>query len=139
MASGQTSNYGLNQWAAEDKVIRTEFNEDNAKIDAALPRFITGSYVGTGIQEVVHYSVGARPKLVLLALSNRLDSGYWTTCAIACDGINLVGSTGGTGVRLGEDIAITMDENGFTIDHGAWDSDRGLNVAGKTTFYWVMC
>ena len=36
MANGQTGNYGLNQWAAEDKVIRTEFNEDNAKIDAAL-------------------------------------------------------------------------------------------------------
>ena len=36
MASGQTTNYGLNQWAAEDKVIRTEFNEDNARIDAAI-------------------------------------------------------------------------------------------------------
>lgn len=51
MASGQTSNYGLNQWAAEDKVIRTEFNEDNAKIDAALaeiPTIVTGSYVGDG-------------------------------------------------------------------------------------------
>ena len=50
MASGQASNYGLNQWVAEDKVIRMEFNADNAKIGEALstmPKFITGSYVGT--------------------------------------------------------------------------------------------
>ena len=36
MASGQTENYGLNQWAAEDAVLREEFNGDNAKIEAAL-------------------------------------------------------------------------------------------------------
>ena len=36
MASNQTSNYGLNQWEATDQVLRTEFNADNAKIDAAL-------------------------------------------------------------------------------------------------------
>ena len=31
MASGQTTNYQLNQWEAEDKVLRTEFNADNAE------------------------------------------------------------------------------------------------------------
>ena len=36
MASNQTSNYGLNQWEATDQVLRTDFNADNAKIDAAL-------------------------------------------------------------------------------------------------------
>ena len=36
MASGQTSNYGLNQWQASDKVLRTEFNADNQKTDTAL-------------------------------------------------------------------------------------------------------
>lgn len=36
MASNYTSNYSLNQWAASDRVLRTEFNADNAKIDAAL-------------------------------------------------------------------------------------------------------
>lgn len=36
MASKQTTNYGLNQWAAEDRVMRTEFNADNAKLDGAL-------------------------------------------------------------------------------------------------------
>ncbi|MDE6902753.1 MAG: hypothetical protein K2P22_08430 [Lachnospiraceae bacterium] len=36
MASNYTRNYNLCQWEASDKVLRTEFNADNAKIDAAL-------------------------------------------------------------------------------------------------------
>ena len=36
MASNHTTNYNLNQWEATDKVLRTDFNADNAKIDAAL-------------------------------------------------------------------------------------------------------
>lgn len=36
MASNQTEHYGLNQWAVEDKVLREEFNQDNAKLEATL-------------------------------------------------------------------------------------------------------
>lgn len=36
MASNYTENYGLCQWEATDAVLRTDFNEDNQKIDAAL-------------------------------------------------------------------------------------------------------
>ena len=36
MSTNHTPNYSLCQWEAEDKVIRTEFNADNAKIDAAI-------------------------------------------------------------------------------------------------------
>ena len=36
MASNQTANYGLSQWEATDQVVRTDFNSDNLKIDAAL-------------------------------------------------------------------------------------------------------
>jgi len=45
MASNYTSNYGLCQWAASDKVLRTEFNADNAKIDAALAAKASASTV----------------------------------------------------------------------------------------------
>ena len=31
-----TKNYQLNQWEASDRVLREDFNSDNAKIDAAL-------------------------------------------------------------------------------------------------------
>ena len=36
MSTNHTTNYALNQWEGTDKVLRTEFNADNAKIDAAL-------------------------------------------------------------------------------------------------------
>lgn len=32
----QTTHYQLNQWAGEDRIMRTDFNADNAKLDAAL-------------------------------------------------------------------------------------------------------
>lgn len=36
MATNYTANYQLNQWESSDQVLRTEFNADNSKIDAAL-------------------------------------------------------------------------------------------------------
>ena len=36
MAANYTANYNLCQWEATDQVLRTDFNQDNAKIDAAL-------------------------------------------------------------------------------------------------------
>jgi len=36
MPSNFTPNYKLNQWEAEDRVLRVDFNADNAKLDAAL-------------------------------------------------------------------------------------------------------
>ena len=60
MATNQTTNYQLNQWEPTDQVLRTDFNADNAKIEAALValsaasagygncQIETGSYVGAG-------------------------------------------------------------------------------------------
>lgn len=36
MASNHTTRYGFNQWEGSDQVLRSDFNEDNAKIEAAL-------------------------------------------------------------------------------------------------------
>lgn len=36
MATNHTEHYELNQWLATDQVLRTDFNADNAKLDAAL-------------------------------------------------------------------------------------------------------
>ena len=75
MASGQTEHYSLNQWQPEDKVLRDEFNQDNAKLDTALTelrtlagaslRTASGSYTGTGaVSQTI--SVGFCPALFLL-------------------------------------------------------------------------
>ena len=36
MSTNKTQHYQLNQWEAEDKVLRAEFNQDNAKLDSAM-------------------------------------------------------------------------------------------------------
>lgn len=141
MASGQTTNYGLNQWAAEDKVIRTEFNEDNAKIDAALstmPKFITGSYVGTGTQETIHYPIGARPKLLLMISHNWTSGTRMTTC-IASEEFSVVWNNNGFNSIYGAGDFISFDEEGFSARHSAFTLESGFNVEGKVQRYLVIC
>ena len=73
MASGQTQYYGLNQWEAQDQVLRTEFNGDNAKIDGALHRLEstrncliwTDSYTGDG-EDTKTLTFPHRPFFVLI-------------------------------------------------------------------------
>ena len=48
-----TEHYQLHQWEPEDPFLRTDFNEDLAKIDQALAekgnwKITQGSYIGTG-------------------------------------------------------------------------------------------
>lgn len=91
MASSQTTNYGLNQWAAEDQVLRNEFNQDNIKLDTALKqcgncRIYTGSYVGTGTYGIEEKSLLTFPfkPLVVFISSKRADSPLQYAMAI-CD------------------------------------------------------
>ena len=69
MASGQTENFELNQWAENDPVLRQEFNADNAKIDATMPKIVAGSYTGDG-EAVRVISLGFTPRLVFLCSSS---------------------------------------------------------------------
>lgn len=82
MASGQTKVYGLNQWQAEDQVLREEFNADNAKVDQALAQLtqikgncqiIMGSYIGTGTYGESHANtlVFERPPAIVFVVGDR--------------------------------------------------------------------
>ena len=48
MSSSQTENYHLNQWTADDPVCRSDFNEDNQKLDAALAAL--SASIGGGLE-----------------------------------------------------------------------------------------
>ena len=68
-----TSNYQLHQWAPEDNFLRTDFNEDFAKIDTGIAaamaeaavksRAVSGSYSGNGSTRSVN--LGFQPQAVL--------------------------------------------------------------------------
>ncbi|MEG0825696.1 MAG: hypothetical protein RSG86_08140 [Oscillospiraceae bacterium] len=86
-STDKTPKLGLNQWAAGDRVLRTDFNADNAKIEAgieaakaaaavaataaanAVVKIVSGSFVGdnTAPREI---AVGFRPNLVIFCSAN---------------------------------------------------------------------
>ena len=70
----KTEHYQLNLWDAEDAILRTDFNADNEKIEAALADIVSngvkmayGTYEGTGEDyEGVTLNVGFNPKLLIV-------------------------------------------------------------------------
>ena len=49
MSSQKTEHYELNQWLATDQVLRTDFNADNEKIDAALAALDSGKAAAAAV------------------------------------------------------------------------------------------
>ena len=74
-----TEHYQLHQWEPGDAFLRTDFNEDLEKIDAALEdkgncRIATGSYAGTGEYGKAHPNTIQLPfpaQMILLDVSAR--------------------------------------------------------------------
>ena len=63
MATNYTANYRLCQWEPEDNFLREEFNQDNAKIDAALAGLESRKADGTatdGALEELRAAVGTK-------------------------------------------------------------------------------
>ena len=134
-----TSNYQLHQWVPEDDFLRTDFNTDFQKIDAALAgleagkagtsdltalqsgvaaaqstanskcRVILGSYAGSGTFPR-SISVGGAPKAVIIALEN-------VTVSVL--------------KNAGECRGVTITSSGFTLS----SSYDGFNLEGHTYYY----
>lgn len=139
MASNQTANLGLNQWAAEDQVLREEFNADNAKIDAAIwaarkaPCCVTGSYVGGTNPEKVEIELGFRPSFLVILAARSLGDGYNmdTSAFFGFDGVYL------DITRNSSDLVYsggTYTDTGFSIVASS-SSRYGLNYSGTIYYY----
>ena len=134
MASGQTANFGLNQWAAEDKVIRTEFNEDNAKIDAVLaeiPTIVTGSYVGDGSASRF-INLGFTPKAVYICHESGtvFSSAGWSYWG----GLALLGKPA---KRESYNI-VSIATNGFQVYYRTDPYTVYSNLANNVFYYVVL-
>ena len=95
MSTNHTANYDLCQWEATDQVLRTDFNQDNAKIDAALAalagglfKMRCGYYVGNDAPDQT-FTLGFTPKVVLVLHNTgktyRYENGihqYWGGLAV---------------------------------------------------------
>ena len=112
-----TTNYQLHQWEATDDFLRTDFNEDFAKIDAAIrsaletgqakPEVVTGSYTGNNA-EYREIDLGFRPKAVIL-FCREYDS------VMAYEGRPRPSHTG-------DKTMLTTTDNGFQVYYGYYRS-----------------
>ena len=144
MASNYTTNYQLNQWEAGDQVLRTEFNQDNQKIDTALAglaaqntelaaavankgncQLYTTSYVGTGTYNSTSSCSLSFPGTPLVVLIGACSSQGTLFCALSGMPVTFAHSSGYSMNML------TWSGNTLTWYHHM-SADGQLNSAGVT-------
>lgn len=150
MASNYTENYGLCQWEATDQVLRTEFNDDNQKVDAALEASAADiaaltsqlakkgncqiemrSYVGNGQygQSTPNYLTFSSTPAALLITGNKaicLARGGDTVGTIAAS------TTFGSGVT-----ALNFSWSGKTVSYYS-SSNSTTQLNDKNQAYWAI-
>ena len=150
MSSQKTEHYELNQWLATDQVLRTDFNADNAKVDAALDALAgqlaekADTSLFTTLSGTVNtlsatrnarvyissytgngaasrtFSFPARPMLV-----NIMGSNNWL-CAVQGANVGSGGYLGGGG----EAINVTWSGHSMTVSSPSGDASYLCNWSG---------
>lgn len=153
MASNYTANYGLCQWEPGDSFMRSEFNGDNARVDAALHalesgkaeaaavtalagavngkcRLAAGSYTGNGVKagdsQTVSVGFAAQAVLVEQADGSRSGSGYGARAGLALRGKPL--TKGGA-------TLLSLTGSGFTAS--VRDESQGSLNSSGTEYYYI--
>lgn len=158
MASNYTEHYGLCQWEATDQVLREEFNEDNAKVDAALstldekkaeqstmqqlsqrlelleqiPQLVIGSYTGNDAESRL-ISLGFEPKAIMVFVSNGYPADPYVDYYYG--GLALPGKPVVIRGEYGPKTVLSLEGKGFRIyyDH----SDGVFSNENGTEFYYL--
>ena len=140
MAANYTANYNLCQWEATDQVQRTDFNADNAKIDAALSaldsamvKIFTGTYVGDG-EESRFISVPFPPKAVFLCTQ------YGRTLRETGDGQVYGGlALAGHPLEHKNSQGAVISDTGFTVFNYPIDNLASVRLnEAQTTYHYIV-
>ena len=130
-----TQHYQLNQWAADDQVLRTDFNADNAKIDAALGavkgcncQLYFQTYTETGENGPMVHTFPYRPMAVII-----MNSSGSTRMFSIRGAEQIVGLTSGA---IDVDTGITWAERSIAIGSEKTIPMYCGNVSG--TVYWIV-
>ena len=141
MANSQTEHYGLNQWAAEDPVLREEFNRDNKTIDTQIaslhgmaelyPIILVGTYSGTGNTDNQNFiALNRLPKVLLIMNKNGENAEFG--CIIEETGVYKSGNS-----SVGIPLNVIRTEKGIS-----WSSkyaQSSLNAEWNQYVYFMLC
>ena len=147
-----TPNYNLSQWESEDKVLRTDFNENNAKIDAAIravedkkaevsalralearveqvahtvPQMVFGSYSGDG-KPSQYIELGFQPRALLVFRADGAVSFLFSR-------LHLNGGLAypGQPIATSSNTGLELTESGFRV---YYNDDEYVYCNAKDTF-----
>ena len=137
MASSYTEYFQLNQWAAEDKVLRAEFNEDNRKIDQALralagavPRIVTGTYTGDGAESRL-IDLGFAPKAIYV--STQAGNTYASAGSGHYGGLALAGHP----VQVNQYMVLEIEGTGIRVHFNRTEYFGIYSNVANTVYYYV--
>ena len=130
--ANHTEHYGLHQWEPGDSFLRTDFNEDHAKLDAALAGLQSGkcevtfgTYTGDGAAQRT-IGLGFTPKAVLVESAN----GMRLVNAGMLGGLALPGKPVCSGIYT----ALSIDTGGFQVTYTQYQSNLNQKDA---QFYYI--
>ena len=139
----KTENYGLNQWNAADRVLMSDFNEDNAKIDAALDSLAVaistcgnmhmeiGTYTGTGLygssSKSTSIKLSQKPLLMFIA-----GGGY---ISIAAEGSNKAFSASDSSIR---EMTVTWNDSGSISWYSGASVAHQMNTSSTVYTYYAI-
>ena len=116
-----TTNYNLNQWEADDRIMMDDFNDAMAKIDTAVAAkcsMLFGTYHGDGTASKT-ISLSVTPKVIIIWLSGH---GQFTSSIMGGGAFDGTPSDG-----------ITVIDNGFTVENnGSIDTNDRYG-----TYYYI--
>ena len=142
-ASSHTPNLGLSQFVGSDPFEMSDFNADNAVLDAAVAakaEIAVGSYVGTGESGISHpvtLTFSKPPKLVFINENAYLP--VMAQPAVLIRGMehsNPARSTEGTSATS---LTIIWDNNSVSYYSQSGTAADQLNKSGVTYFYAAIC
>lgn len=137
----RTQNYNLCQWAAEDRILRSDFNADNQKIDAALkanadamPHIVIGSYTGNGkygSSNKNSLTFSFEPKIIFMHVYNTRDYNCVPMCYIWVNGATSCASH-----FSGYDNTVSW--SGHTVSWYSNNAEQQFNENNKIYHYLVI-
>ena len=157
-----TEHYQLNQWEANDKVQRTDFNADNAKLDAALhrlaqekaergkveelqaalaqlPRMTSGHYVGTGGNGAASpntLTFPFPPRLVIITTDREDTCEQGTVLVAGQTSSSGIGASSSSGAAL--KLLVSWSGNSVSWYTKSQYPSNQLNSANTTYFYFAL-
>ncbi len=110
-----TEHYELSQWQKSDRLMMSDFNADNQKLDAALAakaELVTGTYTGDGTSDRV-IDLGRTVAFLMVQRTDRRSANFGEVGWLAGEGCVHGGSTGGSCLTHTGDGFLINDKNAF--------------------------